>query len=379
MHVLHSFYAALSICALDKSIAKRDLEVQRENGDAKHTYGRLPHESATGAIQDIITTIKKKPRYDGPSSTQGGAQKVKRKKESVTASGSGERTVRDLEVTSEPNRTRTTGSASSELRRRQNCATPEESTVQLPARQVTTNITSNAQNTSRSRFRPRLPRSMFRANTAVAAQDVDTNQHPAEVPTALPPEVTSARSSLEQSERAASGQPDVPPHPPAKDAHDVLAKPNHSLDPEESHNTFRQPGMTRRQSNAFVFDPVSRNLRESLSSSIINAAVAPTTPLAGSILDLRDDRFPAAASPYQLTEVQAQLLTRLPPQARAEIQAQRVHHAERLAKEPLKMRAATHSQFAAEMQARMEAQLNSLGMDDADFDDGLEESNFIGL
>ena len=360
-------------------------EVQRENGETEHTYGSLPHESATGDTEDLVSVAKiKEVKCGGSSSARSRKQEVRRTRpDSTKASRPGERSKQQPEISRGPNRRQRAGTGSNEPRKHQNCAAPGEHTNRLPARQVTTNTAGNAQETSRTTFRVRISRSMMRADAAVAAQHVDRSHPPTNILTASPSAVMSARPNLKELQRVTSsvrghGSPDMLSASPANLYHGVPVEPNDLLNSRQPSNTFRQPGMTRRQSNVFVFDAVAPDLRESLSTLDKNAMINAAVPPSSGISDLKSGKFRAPASPYQLTELQAQLLAQLPPQERAKIQAQRVQYAEELAKKPPKMRAALHAQFVAEMQTHMEAQLNSVSMDDEDFGDGLDESNSTG-
>jgi hypothetical protein len=135
---------------------------------------------------------------------------------------------------------------------------------------------------------------------------------------------------------------------------------------------FQQPGMTRGQSNAFVFDPARENPSDANGSAIASG------PGSRSAIIARKQSSTSSGL-RDLSQLQTQMLTQPPPQAQADIKARQLHYRSKLGQLPHEMQTQASVQMGAELEARMEAQLNSVGLGRADFGDDVEEEDLIGL
>ncbi|KAF1351514.1 hypothetical protein EJ07DRAFT_159436 [Lizonia empirigonia] len=248
-------------------------ELHRENGDIERTYSRLPHESTVSADEDTFVIKKRELKYDGCSSTDDGSREVtRRQKGSTGQSGSSRPTVEGIQVTSEL-RTQTTTSSrkSRSSRRRQDNLIPMRDADRLSADQT------NSSSQSITPVRSRLTRCLRKPQSKIqldVPQEGGSNQQCIQTPPSL-----LAQASGRKQEKAASaitpGQPTVSLPAETSYAQNEPMVPDGTLEPEQTASVFRQPGMTRPQSDAFVFDGVLSTGREGLlKAGLVDSALS---------------------------------------------------------------------------------------------------------
>ncbi|KAJ8118156.1 hypothetical protein OPT61_g817 [Boeremia exigua] len=242
-------------------------EVKREGGTIAHTYGRLPHHSETDVGENIVSVRRKKKtaRYTGPSSTtEGMAQKVTGPKTDSWSRGC---FTAILGVVTCSSRDRTAGARSSEPMRHSRGSAKEATDAGL-ARQVVTSSAGGAEKTSRSQPR-RFPCSANRNDLSISTPEA--TQTP-----------TSPRSAMLEAPggRNVDGAVALPRNP------GWLAKPSLACTsdigeaavsdvseyPVLSNSVFQQPGMSRRQSNTFIFDTPAEQTPNAVDSRIENSS-----------------------------------------------------------------------------------------------------------
>ena len=151
-----------------------------------------------------------------------------------------------------------------------------------------------------------------------------------------------------------------------------------SQSPVQPPNMFQQPGMTRRQSNAFVFKPAPQDLHQSRSASDANGSAISSAP-GSNVASLAKAQTPASSSLPDFSQLQSQRLAQLPPPAQADIKAWQSHYRSKSGQLLRGLQPQASAQMTAELEVRMEAQLNSVGMGTADFGNDVEDGDLLEL
>lgn len=231
-------------------------EVEREDGDVEHTYGRSPHESGEGDTHDIVSVVKKrKVGYSGRSSTMEHASGTGRQ---TIASLSIKNLARHLKASRHSQRPRVASTGGSESRSRLERAFSRKDTTASPARKVTADRSRNTRSTSRSNRRHRLLHLTNQAHLPTAATAKETRLRSSQAPISLGATIPTT-SGLLQSGAASSVSASTRlsmEHLPVTGSsmHSKAATPDDSDRRKPTESVFQQPGMSRRQSNTFVFD-----------------------------------------------------------------------------------------------------------------------------
>lgn len=201
-------------------------EVERDNGDVEHTYAHLAHRSTSAESQELVTVIPKKfAKRSEPTGSGASKQKLRRKKQlPASTSESSEHSKQRAEHDGELSRSWKLGrfSIQRSARKPRDPADLEHATpVGLR------NFASPSDSPAASRLRRPdiLPSSTTKVDSAVATQETKPRRHQVE------------------SDQSGGGQ-----------MINTMADESQDLAPPRS--MFQQPGMTRRQSNVFVFEPV---------------------------------------------------------------------------------------------------------------------------
>jgi hypothetical protein len=331
-------------------------EVERQSGDKEHTYAHLPNQSTPGDSKDLVTVVKKKVvKCDETSGKKTVGRKVKKRRKSPTVSSkTSEPSNQRARDDAGPSRAWRFGkySTGKNAKARRDNATLEHDT---PVRQTNSGSSSQSSTASNSRRRAALPSSTVKVDSAVATQE-PTSRRRQTAPVALPSTPTPVKSNSDPSD---GGQ-----------TTGIMT--DDPQDPATTRGMFQQPGMTRGQSNAFVFDPARENPSDANGSAIASG------PGSRSAIIARKQSSTSSGL-RDLSQLQTQMLTQPPPQAQADIKARQLHYRSKLGQLPHEMQTQASVQMGAELEARMEAQLNSVGLGRADFGDDVEEEDLIGL
>lgn len=341
-------------------------EIERENGDIEHTYAHLPYGSTPGENEELVTVVREKVvRRDETSGVEAGNQKVRRRQPPAAASKSSERSARESEHDSESKWTWKLGgfSLNRKPRRRQDDATLQQDTS---VTQATSDFSNDPPTAPRSRRRTGFPSSTTKVDSAITTQKTTSRQRqtkasaaPSSTPTPVPSsleQIGGTRSSLTNS--VTTIETHSLPNSNTSTSPAIL---DGSQGPARSRTMFQQPGMTCRQSNAFVFDPAPQKSPQSRSSHATNASVVTMSVPGSKIATSAKPQTSTSPSLLEFTQVQTQMLAQLPPQAQAYMEARQTQYKSKLAQLPHELQAQAHAQMGAEIQARTKAQLNSVG------------------
>ena len=238
-------------------------EVQRDDGDIERTYGRLPLSTKANIIQDVYVTRKKAVTCGRQPSTKSERHKTKEKvRGPLVGPGSDRRCHTCGSSASSPHGTTGNSTSISRSSIRQNKATR----TQVAQRSLTGITTSNTERYVQ--IKPKLRRIAQPTQdqyTIEAVQDLDPHQHHAQVPAHPLVEDLSVQSRSEQ---------------PVRNISEEAVPTDGLMDSEQLSSAFQQPGMSRRDSNSFVFQPSLSDLRGLPSPSAMSAArvIANGTP-----------------------------------------------------------------------------------------------------
>jgi hypothetical protein len=241
----------------------------------EYKYTHLPYGSTTGENEDLLTVVKKKVvKPDRDPVADAVSQKVRRKQPPAATPKSNERSSKGPHREGASTRIRIFGrySIRNNARASHDGATSEHRT---PVIQATSGPSSDSPIVSSSRLRGLLPSPTTQVDSTFATPAVESRQtaHTAHL---------AIQKSVESSLDEPGGDQSV----------DIM--PDSSHEPSPSRSMFQQPGMTRRQSNAFVFDPTSQNLSQSRHPSNANASIVTTSAPRSKIAASAESQTPAS-------------------------------------------------------------------------------------
>ncbi|KAF3049041.1 hypothetical protein E8E11_008678 [Didymella keratinophila] len=337
-------------------------EVERENGDREHTYAHLPNKSTPGESADLVIMVKKKviKRGDTPGE-KAVEQKVRRKRHlPATASNSNEHSSQRDEHDHSSNRSWRLGGSSKQKNAR---VRPGDATLEhgIKITQTTPGSPSHFPTASGSRRHAAAPSSTIKVESPVATQEAKSHRHQT-APGASPIRPTPVKSSLDRPDGSQM----------------TSSMPDGSQSPVPPGTMFQQPGMSLRQSNAFVFRPALQDLHRSRPASDTSGSAVASAP-GSNVASRAKTQPPASSSLLEFSQLQTQMLAQLPPPAQADAKARQSHYRSKLGQLLQGLQPQACAQMTAELEARMEAQLNSVGLGTADFGNDVEDGDLIGL
>lgn len=146
---------------------------------------------------------------------------------------------------------------------------------------------------------------------------------------------------------------------------------------EPPHNVFQQPGMNRRQSNAFVFDLTPQMMRRSQPPPDTNALMEPTSTHGSKISASAKGQSPSINLP-ELSQVETQMSAQLPPQTHVNTQTRHSLYSFEPGQLSRASQTNSHLPHAAEMEVQMDSHLHFVGSGTAGLGQDLDEPDLLG-